>query len=169
MKSVALFVDIANLYYCIERKWPGRRLDYTAYKSRLVGEDVTYKAIAYGLQYENNDYTAFATVLKHLGFIPKYKRPRVFKDPKSGQNIDRRTSWAMGMAMDVVDAVHSNKVDEVIIGSSEGDLAPLVRWIQDHGVKVRIVSCGISRDLVRACSNCIELTEDFLHVSATST
>jgi uncharacterized LabA/DUF88 family protein len=168
MKTVAMHVDIANLYYCIERKWAGRRLDYTTYKDRLVGEDVLYKAIAYGLQYENNDFTSFATFLKHLGFTPKYKRPRAFKDPKSGQSVDRRTSWAMGMAMDIVDAVTSNKVDEVIIGSSEGDLAPLVRWVQDRGVKVRIVSCGISRDLVRVCPNCTELTEEFLHVSSAS-
>lgn len=161
MKTVAIFVDVANLYYCVDRKWTGRRLDYTAFTRKLVGDDVLYKAIAYGLQFDTES-APFIGFLRHLGYTPKYKRPRLYRDPTSGAPTQRRTSWSMGMAMDIVDAVITNKVDEIFIGSSDGDLAALVEWVQERGVKVTILSCGLSQELKRVCKTCIELTEDYL-------
>lgn len=165
MKTVAIFVDIANLYYCVDRKWKGKRLDYTKFTRSLVGDNILYKAIGYGLQY-NEECTPFITFLKHLGYEPKYKRPRIYRDPDTGAATQRRTSWSMGMAMDIVTAVITNKVDEIFIGSSDGDLAACIKWVQARGVKVTIFSCGLSQELKRACPNCVELTEDFLHEAA---
>lgn len=167
MKSIAIFVDIANLYYCIDRKWPGSKLDYSVLTRSVQGENLIYKATAYGLQHRN-EATPFIALLKHLGYEPKYRRPRMYRDAQS-KMVERRTSWSMGMAMDIVDATLGNKVDEVVIGSSDGDLAPLVAWLQKRNIKVTIVSCGISQELRRQCQNCIEITEAMLHATPAST
>ncbi len=168
MKTVAIFVDVSNLYYCIDRKWKGKRLNYTTFTRKLVGEDILFRAIAYGLQYDTES-APFIGFLKHLGYLPKYKRPRLFRDPDTGAPTQRRTSWSMGIAMDIVDVVITNKVDEIFIGSSEGDLSALVKWVQDRGVKVTILSCGLSQELKRVCPHCVELTEEYLHeVAATA-
>ena len=31
-KRIGMFVDISNLYYCVGKKFPGRKLDYRKYK-----------------------------------------------------------------------------------------------------------------------------------------
>lgn len=162
MKSVAIFVDIANLYYCIDRKWPGRKLDYSALTRVAQGESAfIYRSIAYGLQHRS-EATPFIALLKHLGYEVRYRRPRMYREENSGKMVERRTSWSMGIALDIVDAVLGNKVDEVILGSSDGDLAPLVTWLAIRKIKTTVLACGISQELRRVCPNCIEVSEELL-------
>lgn len=160
MKSVGIYLDIANLYYCVNRKWEGRRIDYTKLTRGLVGDNVIYRAVAYGLQYDTES-TSFIGFMRHLGYEAKYRRPRTYRD-STGKAHERRTSWSMGIAMDIVDAVQANKLDQVILGSSDGDLASMIKWLKEHGVDVIVVSCGISSELRRECEQCIELTEEYL-------
>lgn len=72
----------------------------------------------------------------------------------------RRVNWGCGMAVDIVNIV--DRVDTIIIGSSDPDLLPVVEFIKSKGVGVIIMAAGIHKDLKKACNQFVEISEDML-------
>lgn len=161
-KTVGVFVDISNFFYCVGKKFGGRKLDYAKYlESAITPDDVLYRAIAYGTQIEN-EATKFITCLRHLGFEAKYKKPRVLQNNETGKQEFRRISWNVGIAMDVVRIVGINKLDTVVLGSSDPELSHLVEWIKERGVRCEILACGISKELKDCADTWKEIGEEVL-------
>lgn len=149
MKTVAVFADVGNLFHCISKKFPGRKLNYKKYLEQAVGENNLHQATAYGSQI-NNEASKFITCLQHIGFDVKYRLTRA----------NYRINWSTGIAMDVVRVI--DKVDTVILGTGAEDIRPLVEWIKERGVRVIILACGINRDVREASHEWIELDSSFL-------
>jgi len=150
---IGLFVDVANLYHCIAKRYDGKRLDYGKYLEYIesnIGAPI--KSIAYGIQ-EDEEAIGFITCLKKLGYIPKFKKPRMVK---AGV---RKADWDVGIVLDIVD--HIKEFDLIILGSADGDFVPLISWIRRQGVEVRILACKISQHLSDICDH-DEITEDML-------
>lgn len=150
-KSIGVFVDVDNLYRMVRKKYEGKnkRLDYKKYLEKAVGEGTLYRAYAYGNQ-SKEEAQAFISCLKFLGYSPKYP-----------DEIQRSSfNWDVGLAMDVVRVI--DKLDVVIIGSSDYDLLPLVQWIKEHGVQCNVFACNVGKQLKDACDNYIEITNDLL-------
>ncbi len=154
MMTVGLFVDVNNLFYCLGKKFEGRRLDYSKYYELAKGENMMYRAIAYGTQY-SDDSIKFITCLRHLQFETKFRQPIQVKDKHP-----RKVSPNVAIAMDIVRL--QNKLDVVVLGSSEPELVPLVNWIRDSGRKCHILSAGISKELKSVADSWSEITEDLL-------
>ncbi len=72
----------------------------------------------------------------------------------------RKANWDVGIAMDVVRII--NRVDKIIIGSADGDFAPLAEWIREQGCKCTVYACNISRELREAATETIEIDETVL-------
>ncbi len=159
MSNIGLFVDISNLYYCIGKKFEGRKLDYQ--KLLGVGSEFGHiqRAHAYGTQMAE-EALPFITCLKKLGYDTKYKRPRILDTQAGEEKRIRKADWDVGLAMDVVRLIE--RVDTVIICSSDPDLTPLVQWVKDQGVRCVILACGVSRELRETADQFFEIGEPLL-------
>lgn len=157
LRRVGIFVDIGNLYYCVGKRWEGRKLNYEEYLSVAQGESIRIRATAYGTQLADEAMT-FISALRHFGYETKYQQPKISQNA-DGEKI-RKADWDVGIAMDVVRMV--GRLDTVILGTADPDMVPLVKYIQERGSVARIVACGISRELKDAADSYFEITEDML-------
>lgn len=158
MRNVGVFVDISNLYHCVGKKFLNRKLDYSKLRDLIIGEDILFRAIAYGVQ-TSNEASKFIERLRRFGYEPKYKQVRIIQigdeEPKY-----IKTNWNVGLTLDVISMIE--KLDIIVICSSDPELVPLVEFIKARGLKCVIASAGISRDLRVAASSYIELDETVL-------
>jgi uncharacterized LabA/DUF88 family protein len=157
MQQVGLFVDVSNLYHWINKKFNGRKLSYLKLLEHARGDDIIFRAFAYGFQLENES-ARFITCIGHFGYEPKYKKPKTYE--VQGIVRQKKSSWDVGITCDVARLVH--KLDVVVIASSSGDLTPLVEYIKERGVKCIVYGCGISKELKAAADAYVEITEDLL-------
>lgn len=155
----ALFVDVANLYYCVGKRFQNRKLDYAKIIERATDLGPIHRQFAYGIQM-TDEAGPFISCLRRLGYDTKYKRYRLSDDNE--RKIIHKATWGVGISLDVVRII--DKVGTVIIGSSDLDLLDLVRYVRDKGVRCIILACGIPQELREACDFYIEITEDLLEV-----
>lgn len=158
-RTVALFADVGNLYYCVGKKYEGRKLDYTKYLRACVGEDTLYRAFAYGTQL-GEEAVRFISCLQYAGFDTKYKKPRQVDGGREVKKVD----WSVGIAMDVVRLI--GRVDTVILGSADAVLVPLAEWVKEQGVRCIVHACGINRELRETADSHSEVQEQLLEVRA---
>lgn len=151
MKKVAVFVDVGNIYYCVGKKFEARKLDYRKYMefSKSFGE--VYQAYAYGSQVKD-EAKNFILCLKQLGFMVKFR--------EHDREEKRRVNWGCGITVDIVNVV--DRVDTVVLGSSDPDLLPVVEYIKSKGVGVIMIAAGIHKDLKKSCNQFVEVSEDML-------
>ncbi len=148
---VGVFIDVGNQFYCINKKWGGRKLNYASYlvKAKAFGEVV--RAFAYGTQV-NDAAAKFIIALRYLGYEPKYQQV--------AKNV--WYSWNVGAAMDIVRLVMNDKIDTIVIGNSEKSIAHVIAWAKEKGVQVIVIGCGINSDLKAICNQWIEIDESML-------
>lgn len=149
--KIAVFVDVGNLYYCTGKKFEARKLDYRKYLEYCKTFGEIYQAYAYGSQVKE-EAKNFILCLKQIGFLTKFK--------ENEREERRRVNWGSGITIDIVNVVE--RVDMVIIGSSDPDLLPAIEHIKSKGVKVVIIAAGVHRDLKKACNSFVEVSEDML-------
>lgn len=149
--TTGIFVDTANLYYKLNKKY-NSKLDYAAYLNQIDG--LILRAYAYVSQ-QGTEAAGFLTCLQDLKFVTRCKRPRLIR---FGDAVFKSCDWSCQLTLDAVDA----DVGRVILGSSDPDLVPLVRWLQEQGLVVCVFACSIPRCLVDAADEVIEITEDLL-------
>ncbi len=159
--NVSLFVDVGNLYYCVSKRFDGRKLDYEKLREKAAEFGTLQRAFAYGTQI-SDEAINFITCLKKLGYDPKYKKPKQIE--AEGTKIIRRANWSVGIAMDIVTMLEHKRADIVIISSADPDLVPVVQHIKNHGVRCIVLACGISKEMKDAADQYIEIGEDFLEV-----
>ena len=157
MKRIGMFVDVSNLYYCVNKKFGKRKLDYRKYMQFVEDLGQIQKAIAYGAQM-SNQARGFILCLKEIGFETKYKTPKTYHG--EGTDIKRKADWDVGIAMDMVNMI--DRFDMIVLGSGDGDMLPVVEWATRQGVDVVILACTISRDLKDHATTCIEIPESLL-------
>lgn len=158
LRNVGVFVDLSNLYHCVGKKYPNHKLDYSKLRDLLVGNDILFRAIAYGVQ-TGNEASKFIERLRRFGYEPKYKQVRIIQ---IGEEEPRyiKTNWNVGMTLDVVSMI--DKLDTIVICSSDPELVPLVEYIKARGLKCIVASAGISRNLRITASSYLELDETVL-------
>lgn len=155
-QRIGLFVDISNIFYCVGKKFTGRKLDYQKYLDLVRQQGELLRSVAYGAQRER-EAQGFITCLKHLGFETKYKQPKVFT---VGDRQLRRIDWGVGITLDVVRML--DKVDMVVLGSADPEFVPLIEFVQERGIPCVVIACGINRDLKAVSQQFVEITEEQL-------
>lgn len=149
-RRAGLFVDITNQFYSTIHSHHGVLIDYQKYMERASEGFVLARAFAYGAQI-NNEAAGFVTALRNLGYEPRYRQAVMIQDK---QDI-RRTDRNMIMAMDIWRCI--DKLDAIIIGSSDPDLSPLIVRVRELGVQTIIYSCNVSRELRETADRVIEV------------
>ena len=154
-KQIGLFIDVSNLYHCINTKYK-KKLDYAKYLDfcRTLGNIVI--ANAYGAQVKNQA-SSFLKCLRQFGYTPIYQTPKTFK--KSG-GLQHKANYDLLIAIEIVQIIE--KIDILILGSADGDFAPLITWANEKGVKTIVFACNISSELKKEAHETLEIPESFM-------
>ncbi|HET6380586.1 MAG TPA: NYN domain-containing protein [candidate division Zixibacteria bacterium] len=149
-KNVAVFVDVANLYY--SARGQDVDVDYVALlKYATKGRDLI-RAYAYtGLDPENESQRKFIEFLGKNGYKPVVKDIRKFGDGRVKANLDIEL---------VVDLFRlADRMDIAVIISGDGDFAPAIKALQDKGVRCEVISFrpNTSSDLIAVADEFIDI------------
>ena len=149
-KNVALFVDVANLYY--SARGQDVDVDYVALlKTATKGRDLI-RAYAYsGLDPENENQRKFIDFLNKNGYKVLTKDIRKFGDGRVKANLDIEL---------VVDLFRlADRMDIAVIVSGDGDFAPAIKALQDKGVRCEVISFrpNTSSDLIAVADEFIDI------------
>ena len=153
---IGIFVDVSDIYHKVNRRF-GTKLNYQKYIS-VIGDNI-YRAYAYGAQ-RNKEASSFMACLRHCGFSPKFKSPKVIV---VGDREIKHCDWGVGIAVDVIHTL--DKIDTVVLGTSNPDFIPLVQWCRDQGKQVIIFASCIPLSLEEAANGILEINEDMLESS----
>jgi uncharacterized LabA/DUF88 family protein len=143
MKHVGIYLDIANLFYSARAKYGGAyKLDYAKYMTFVqdLGNIVT--ARAYGSQMDH-EADSFIGRLSELGITPIYEKTKAIK-LRDG-TVKHKFCWSVGIAVEVIRDMPG--IDLVVLGSGNGDMIPLVKYLMENRKQVLILACSISKDL----------------------
>jgi uncharacterized LabA/DUF88 family protein len=153
---IGIYVDTTNLYRTVHKKFKNK-LCYDLYREKVeeLFDESTIN-IAYVMQIAN-EASGFIGCLRAAGFLTKTKRPLTFK---IGDREIKRCNWHVEMLIDMFRNI--DDLDCVILGSSDSELLPLVKYLEEQGVKVVILASLIPKRLADAASKAIEITEDLL-------
>jgi uncharacterized LabA/DUF88 family protein len=149
-KNVAVFVDVANLYYSARGQEVD--VDYVALlKAATKGRDLI-RAYAYsGLDPENENQRKFIDFLGKNDYKVVHKDIRKFGDGRVKANLDIEL---------VVDLFRlAKRMDIAVIVSGDGDFAPAIRALQDEGVRCEVISFrpNTSSDLIAVADEFIDI------------
>ncbi len=128
-KNVAVFVDVANIFYAA--KAAGVDIDYvTLLKSATAGRDFV-RAYAYtGLDPDNENQRQFQSFLARNSYKVVTKDIRKYGDGKVKANLD------IELVVDLMKT--SRNLDVAVVVSGDGDFAPAIRAVQETGVRVEV-------------------------------
>jgi uncharacterized LabA/DUF88 family protein len=149
-KNVAMFVDVANMYYAARGQ--DVDVDYVALlKHATKGRDLI-RAYAYtGLDPENENQRKFIDFLGKNGYKPVVKDIRKFGDGRMKANLDIEL---------VVDLFRlADRMDIAVIVSGDGDFAPAIKALQDKGVRAEVISFkpNTSSDLIAVADEFVDI------------
>lgn len=144
----AVICDTESLYKELKQRF-NKRLQYGQYLAWLKSSfdyDCAIK-VAYGNQ-KNTVVQRFISTLNQLGFQTHFKYGK---------------DWHVEVILQCVSI--ANKVDVVVLGTSDPVYAPMIPWLEAHGVKVHVVSCNIPHQLSELAL-CHEIQKEVLVVDA---
>ena len=151
-KNVAVFVDVANIFYAA--KAAGVDIDYvTLLKSAGAGRDLV-RAYAYtGLDPDNENQRNFHDFLRRHGYKVVSKDIRKYGDGKVKANLD------IELVVDMMKTARN--LDIAIVVSGDGDFAPAIRAVQEMGVRVEVISFrgNTSSDLIEVADQFSDITQ----------
>ncbi len=150
-KNVAVFVDVANIFYAA--KAAGVDIDYvTLMRGATAGRDLV-RAYAYtGLDPDNENQRNFHSFLARHGYRVVSKDIRKYGDGKVKANLD------IELVVDMMKT--SRNLDVAIVVSGDGDFAPAIRAVQEMGVRVEVISFrgNTSSDLIEVADQFTDIT-----------
>jgi uncharacterized LabA/DUF88 family protein len=151
-KNVAVFVDVANIFYAA--KAAGVDIDYvTLLKAATAGRDLV-RAYAYtGLDPDNENQRNFHDFLRRHGYKVVSKDIRKYGDGKVKANLD------IELVVDMMKTARN--LDIAIVISGDGDFAPAIRAVQEMGVRCEVISFrgNTSSDLIEVADLFTEITQ----------
>ena len=149
-KNVAMFVDVANLYYAARGQEVD--VDYVALLNYATKGRDLIRAYAYsGLDPENENQRKFIDFLGKNGYKVVTKDIRKFGDGRVKANLD------IELVVDLFKL--RDRMDIAVIISGDGDFAPAIRALQDGGVRCEVISFrpNTSSDLIAVADEFVDI------------
>ena len=156
MKTIAIFVDVQNIYYTTRQAY-GRQFNYRKLWQRISSEGEIASATAYAIHRNDDKQLKFQDALKHIGFTVKLK-PYIQRSDGSAKG-----DWDVGITIDVMETARD--VDTVILLSGDGDFDMLLKKIkQDYSVTTEVygVPALTANSLIEAASIYHRIEKDLL-------
>lgn len=156
METVAIFVDVQNIYYTCKHRYQ-KHFNYSAFWQQATADRQVIAAFAYATERGDAKQQSFQQILKQLGFQVKLKP---FIQRRDGSS---KGDWDVGITLDVVE--FAEQVDVVILLSGDGDFAMLLEKVRDKfAIKSEVygVSSLTAAALIHACDRFVPITETLL-------
>src|SRR3979409_459109 len=112
METVAVFVDVQNIYYTT-RQCFSRHFDYNSFWAEVPRGRKVVKAIAFAIDREDQKQKQFQNILRGIGFEVKL---RPFIQRKDGS---AKGDWDVGITLDVLE--YAPQADVGVLASGDGD------------------------------------------------
>lgn len=130
MTSVAIFVDIQNVYYTVKASYR-RNFDYNKFWAQATANRNVVKAICYAIDRGDQKQREFQNILRAIGFEVKLK-PFIQRADGSAKG-----DWDVGIALDAME--YAEQADVIVLVSGDGDFDLLVKKIRvKHGKRVEV-------------------------------
>ncbi|MEQ1528703.1 MAG: NYN domain-containing protein, partial [Methylococcales bacterium] len=117
MPSVAIFVDVQNIYYTCKQHYQ-RHFNYAAFWAQATAERRVLGAFAYAIDKGDSKQLVFQNILRQIGFTVKLK-PYIQRSDGSAKG-----DWDVGITLDVMD--FAQQADVIILLSGDGDFSLLL-------------------------------------------
>ena len=151
MQTVAIFVDVQNLYYTTRAAFK-RNFDYNRFWARATAERQVVTAIAYAIDRGDQKQREFQNILRAIGFEVKLK-PYIQRSDGSAKG-----DWDVGITLDAIE--YGQAADVVVLASGDGDFDLLVNKLRvDKGKTVEVfgVADFTAKSLIQAASRYIPI------------
>ncbi|MBT2772231.1 NYN domain-containing protein [Halomonas sp. ISL-60] len=130
MTSVAIFVDIQNVYYTVKESYR-RNFDYNKFWAQATANRNVVKAICYAIDRGDQKQREFQNILRAIGFEVKLK-PFIQRADGSAKG-----DWDVGIALDAIE--YAEQADVIVLVSGDGDFDLLANKIRvKHGKRVEV-------------------------------
>ena len=156
MTTVAIFVDIQNVYYTVREAY-GRNFDYNKFWARVTANREVIKAVCYAIDRGDQKQREFQNILRAIGFEVKLK-PFIQRSDGSAKG-----DWDVGIALDAME--YAEQADVIVLVSGDGDFDLLVQKIRaKHGKKVEVYGVPqlTAASLINAASGFIAIDKALL-------
>jgi len=152
-QRVGVFIDTQNLYHSARNLYQARVNFGAVLKDAVAGRKLV-RAVAYLITTEAGDEKNFFEALEKLGIETKTKDLQIFAGGA------KKADWDVGIAVDAIQM--SPKLDTVVLISGDGDFVPLIKYLQNSGTQVEVVSFGKSTSgkLREAVDDFVDLSEN---------
>lgn len=124
------YIDAANLHRCL--KTLGWMIDFARFKKWLLDK--------YGIEH----------AYFFMGFIPKYQRLYtkiqeagfilIFKEVICGQDDKAKGNCDVDLVIHAISQTYEKTMQNVVLVTSDGDFASLVRFLKNRGTNIHILS-----------------------------
>lgn len=156
MESVAIFVDVQNIYYTTRRQF-SRHFDYNRFWAEVTRNRKVVKAMAFATDRGDEKQMQFQNILRAIGFEVKLK-PFI-------QRLDgsAKGDWDVGITLEVLE--YAPQADVVVLATGDGDFDLLVHKIRErHGVSVEVYGVAelSAGSLIRAANRFIAIKDPLL-------
>lgn len=158
MRKIGLFLDLSNLYFCVGKRYKGRKVNFKAYIDFVKDLGSIEAAYAYGT-YRADEADRFFDKLRDIGFYVRTKPVKEYVEADRGRSRFK-ADWDVGIVIDIVNM--SERINTVVLGSADGDLEPVVDWCVNKGIQVIVLASDISSDLRAKAGECIEIPGSLL-------
>jgi len=149
-KVVSVFCDSGQLFHCVDKKFPGRRLNYKKFLDTALGFGTKLGTTRVYGTYVNPGVNEFEKSLRRIGWDTKFVQPR-----SQGQPFD----WAVEIALEA----YCSASDVIVIGTSGHEYLPLIHRLREcNDVEVIVMACGINDRMRSASHRIVEIHEGFL-------
>ena len=112
MESIAIFVDVQNIYYTTREAF-GRQFNHRAFWETVTKNREVLAAYAYAIASTNPKQNSFQQILRDIGFEVKLK-PYIQRSDGSAKG-----DWDDGITLDLVEWAEA--ADTVVLASGDGD------------------------------------------------
>ncbi|CAD5261074.1 MULTISPECIES: LabA-like NYN domain-containing protein [Halomonadaceae] len=156
MTTVAVFVDIQNVYYTVREAY-GKNFDYNKFWARVTANREVIKAVCYAIDRGDQKQREFQNILRAIGFEVKLK-PFIQRSDGSAKG-----DWDVGIALDAME--YAEQADVIVLVSGDGDFDLLVQKIRaKHGKKVEVYGVPqlTAASLINAASGFIAIDKALL-------
>ena len=156
MPTLAIFVDVQNVYYTCRQAYQAN-FNYNQFWAEVTQGYEVKHAFAYAIGRSDEKQKQFQNILRAIGFEVKLK-PFIQRSDGSAKG-----DWDVGITIDMMD--YAQTVDKLILVSGDGDFAMLVERIQNKyhkPVSVYGVPALTSDLLIRSASDFTAITPHYL-------
>lgn len=132
-QTVAIFIDVQNLYYSARHLY-NKKVNFSEIVKTALSGRKLIRAIAYVVSTKKGEEKPFFEALGKVGIETKEKELQEFFGGA------KKADWDVGIAIDIVRICPN--VNSVVLATGDGDFAPVVEYAKSQGKQVELVSFG---------------------------